>query len=201
MNENNVKTILLAGVGGQGTILVSRILTHALMAAGYDVKMSEIHGMAQRGGSVSTTVRYGPKVYSPLIGKGGADILVAFEEMEAVRWTDWLKPQGVVVVNDYRIRPLPVASGAAQYPDNCISELEGAFRTVIVRAGEEAIRLGNPRVMNVILLGALVQAFGMDEFDWEGALKAQVPPKFLDINRQAFERGRQLAQKGPGSED
>lgn len=201
MNENNVKTILLAGVGGQGTILVSRILTHALMAAGYDVKMSEIHGMAQRGGSVSTTVRYGPKVYSPLIGKGGADILVAFEEMEAVRWTDWLKPQGVVVVNDYRIRPLPVASGAAQYPDNCISELEGAFRTVIVRAGEEAIRLGNPRVMNVILLGALVQAFDMDEFDWEGALKAQVPPKFLDINRQAFERGRQLAQKGPGSED
>ena len=201
MNENNVKTILLAGVGGQGTILVSRILTHALMAAGYDVKMSEIHGMAQRGGSVSTTVRYGPKVYSPLIGKGGADILVAFEEMEAVRWTDWLKPQGLAVVNDYRIRPLPVASGAAQYPDNCISELEGAFRNVIVRAGEEAIRLGNPRVMNVILLGALVQAFGMDAFDWEGALEAQVPPKFLDINRQAFERGRQLAQEGPGSED
>ena len=195
MSKNEVKTILLAGVGGQGTILVSRILTQALIDAGYDVKMSEIHGMAQRGGSVSTTVRYGEKVDSPLIGKGAADVLVAFEEMEAVRWSDWLKPEGVIVVNDYRIPPLPVASGAADYPDHCISELESAFRTIAFDAGDQAVKLGNARVMNVILLGAMAEAFGMDEFDWDSALERHVPDRFLEINRQAFETGRKLARQ------
>lgn len=195
MSKNEVKTILLAGVGGQGTILVSRILTQALIDAGYDVKMSEIHGMAQRGGSVSTTVRYGEKVDSPLIGKGAADVLVAFEEMEAVRWSDWLKPEGVIVVNDYRIPPLPVASGAADYPDHCISELESAFRTIAFDAGDQAVKLGNARVMNVILLGAMAEGFGMDEFDWDSALERHVPDRFLEINRQAFETGRKLARQ------
>ena len=195
MSKNEVKTILLAGVGGQGTILVSRILTQALIDAGYDVKMSEIHGMAQRGGSVSTTVRYGEKVDSPLIGKGAADVLVAFEEMEAVRWSDWLKPEGVIVVNGYRIPPLPVASGAADYPDDCIRELEGAFRTIAFDAGDQAVKLGNARVMNVILLGAMAEAFGMDEFDWDSALERHVPDRFLEINRQAFETGRKLARQ------
>ena len=195
MSKNEVKTILLAGVGGQGTILVSRILTQALIDAGYDVKMSEIHGMAQRGGSVSTTVRYGSKVDSPLIGKGAADVLVAFEEMEAVRWSDWLKPDGVIVVNDYRIPPLPVASGAAAYPEHCIRELKAAFRTIAFDAGDQAVKLGNARVMNVIMLGAMAQAFGMDEFDWMGALERHVPPRFLEINRQAFEAGRELARQ------
>ncbi|NLA95254.1 MAG: indolepyruvate oxidoreductase subunit beta [Clostridiaceae bacterium] len=195
MSKNEVKTILLAGVGGQGTILVSRILTQALIDAGYDVKMSEIHGMAQRGGSVSTTVRYGERVDSPLIGKGAADVLVAFEEMEAVRWSDWLKPDGVIVVNDYRIPPLPVASGVAQYPDYCIRELEGAFRTTAFDAGDQAVKLGNARVMNVILLGAMAEAFGMDEFDWDSALERHVPARFLEINRHAFETGRKLARQ------
>ncbi|HPX93264.1 MAG TPA: indolepyruvate oxidoreductase subunit beta [Bacillota bacterium] len=193
MNEKQVKTILLAGVGGQGTILVSRILTQALMDAGYDVKMSEIHGMAQRGGSVSTTVRYGDKVQSPLIGKGGADILVAFEQMEAVRWSPWLKPDGVAVVNDYRIRPLPVAAGSADYPGNCLEALAEAFRVIALDAGAAAMALGNARVMNMVMLGALVQAFGMDEFDWASALTRHVPPRYLEINRKAFAKGRELA--------
>ena len=195
MSKREVKTILLAGVGGQGTILVSRILTQALIDAGYDVKMSEIHGMAQRGGSVSTTVRYGEKVDSPLIGKGAADVLVAFEEMEAVRWSAWLKPDGVIVVNDYRIPPLPVASGSADYPEDCIRELRQAFRTIAFDAGDQAVRLGNSRVMNVILLGAMAEAFGMDEFDWDSALERHVPDRFLEINRQAFETGRKLARQ------
>ncbi|HZK29579.1 MAG TPA: indolepyruvate oxidoreductase subunit beta, partial [Clostridia bacterium] len=186
---------LLAGVGGQGTILVSRILTHALIKAGFDVKMSEIHGMAQRGGSVSTTVRYGNQVQSPLVGKGAADVLVSFELMEAVRWSAWLKPDGVIVVNDYKIRPLPVASGAAEYPDHYLAALGEQFRVVSFNAGEEAKNLGNARVMNVIMLGAMVEAFKMDAFDWDGALKEHVPPKFLEINRKAFETGRALARQ------
>ncbi len=193
MTDKQVKSILLAGVGGQGTILVSRVLTRALIDAGHDVKMSEIHGMAQRGGSVSTTVRYGPKVHSPLIGKGAADILVAFEEMEAVRWSPWLKPTGIVVVNAYKIRPLPVASGAMDYPQDSIQSLTDSFSTIAFDAGKEAQALGNPRVMNVIMLGAMVQAFGMEAFDWDKALEETIPPAYRAINKQAFEAGRQLA--------
>ena len=193
--NNDVRTIVLAGVGGQGTILVSRVLTTALIDAGYDVKMSEIHGMAQRGGSVSTTVRYGKKVESPLVGKGAADILVAFEQMEAVRTTPVLKKDGIIVVNDYKIMPLPVASGAATYPDNYIEELSKAFHVIAFNAGQAAIELGNARVMNIILLGAMVEAFYMGNLDWDSALVKQVPTKFLDINRKAFELGRSMARK------
>ncbi|HHX19994.1 MAG TPA: indolepyruvate oxidoreductase subunit beta [Clostridiaceae bacterium] len=193
--NNDVRTIVLAGVGGQGTILVSRVLTTALIDAGYDVKMSEIHGMAQRGGSVSTTVRYGKKVESPLVGKGAADILVAFEQMEAVRSTPILKNDGIIIVNDYKIMPLPVASGRAEYPDNYIEKLSEAFRVIAFNAGQAAIELGNARVMNIILLGAMVEAFEMDRLDWDSALEKQVPPKFLDINRKAFELGRSMARK------
>lgn len=193
--NNDVRTIVLAGVGGQGTILVSRVLTTALIDAGYDVKISEIHGMAQRGGSVSTTVRYGKKVESPLVGKGAADILVAFEQMEAVRSTPILKNDGIIIVNDYKIMPLPVASGRAEYPDNYIEKLSEAFRVIAFNAGQAAIELGNARVMNIILLGAMVEAFEMDRLDWDSALEKQVPPKFLDINRKAFELGRSMARK------
>ncbi len=193
--NNDVRTIVLAGVGGQGTILVSRVLTTALIDAGYDVKMSEIHGMAQRGGSVSTTVRYGKKVESPLVGKGAADILVAFEQMEAVRSTPILKNDGIIIVNDYKIMPLPVASGRAEYPDNYIEKLSEAFRVIAFNAGQAAIELGNARVMNIILLGTMVEAFEMDRLDWDSALEKQVPPKFLDINRKAFELGRSMARK------
>lgn len=192
--NNDVRTIVLAGVGGQGTILVSRVLTTALIDAGYDVKMSEIHGMAQRGGSVSTTVRYGKKVESPLVGKGAADILVAFEQMEAVRSTPVLKKDGIIIVNDYKIMPLPVASGKAEYPDNYIEELSKAFRVIAFNAGQAAIELGNARVMNIILLGAMVEAFEMGRLDWDSALEKQVPPRYLDINRKAFELGRSMAR-------
>ena len=191
--SSDVRTIVLAGVGGQGTILVSRVLTTALIDAGYDVKMSEILGMAQRGGSVSTTVRYGKKVDAPLVGKGEADILVAFEQMEAVRHSSILKKDGIIVVNDYKIMPLPVASGAAEYPDNYIEALSKAFRVIAFNAGEAAMALGNARVMNIIMLGAMVEAFEMEQFDWDSALAKQVPQKFLDINRRAFEAGRALA--------
>ncbi len=194
MNKD-VRTIVLAGVGGQGTILVSRVLTTALIDAGYDVKMSEIHGMAQRGGSVSTTVRYGKKVESPLVGKGAADILVTFEQMEAVRSTPILKNDGIIIVNDYKIMPLPVASGRAEYPDNYIEKLSEAFRVIAFNAGQAAIELGNARVMNIILLGTMVEAFEMDRLDWDSALEKKVPPKFLDINRKAFELGRSMARK------
>lgn len=194
MKQNDVKTIVLAGVGGQGTILVSKILTTALIDAGYDVKMSEIHGMAQRGGSVSTTVRYGEHVDAPLVGEGAADILVAFEQMEAVRWSTYLKPDGIIVVNDYKIMPLPVASGAAEYPEGCIEALEQHFDVIAFNAGDAAKDLGNSRVMNIIMLGAMVEAFEMNEFDWDAALVKILPPRFLEINRKAFAVGRSLAQ-------
>ena len=121
---SEVKNILLVGVGGQGTILASKILTSGLIKAGYDVKMSEIHGMSQRGGSVSTQVRYGEKVYSPIVGKGSADVIVAFEEMEALRWLDHLKIGGKMVINDYRIQPVPVNLGVAEYPEGIIDHLK-----------------------------------------------------------------------------
>lgn len=132
---DKVTSILLTGVGGQGTILVSRILTQGLIRAGYDVKMSEVHGMAQRGGSVSTQVRFGRKVYSPIIGRGEADIMVAFEKMEAVRYAEFLKPGATVIVNDYEIMPMTVASGLAEYPEGAIEAVKAGFRTVAVKAG------------------------------------------------------------------
>ena len=195
MKNERVISILLAGVGGQGTILVSQILTGALIEAGYDVKMSEIHGMAQRGGSVSTTVRYGPRVDSPLVGKGAAQVLVAFEQMEAVRWSDWLTPDGLIIVNDYKIRPLPVASGAADYPEGCLEALAKAYRTIPLDAGAQALELGNPQVMNLVMLGALAEAADLGGFDWDKALEARIPPNYLEINKNAFEAGRALARE------
>lgn len=190
-----VKTIVLIGVGGQGTILVSNVLTSALVAADYDVKMSEIHGMAQRGGSVSTQIRYGEKVYSPLIGIGEADILLAFERMEAVRGAAFLKNDGLIIVNDYALVPPPVASGKAVYPDNCIDALREKFKVIAFNAAEVAEELGNSRVMNVTLLGAMAEVLQLDNLDWETALNENVPEHFIEINQQAFKRGRRLARK------
>lgn len=184
-----VKSILLVGVGGQGTILVSKILTNGLLRAGYDVKMSEIHGMAQRGGSVSTTIRYGEKVYSPVMGRGEADVLVAFEKMEAVRWAPFLKPQGIAVVNDYEIAPLPVAIGKAEYPQNTIESMKACFDTRVVKAAALAEQAGNARTMNVVLLGALIHAFGLDEVDWDDILRENIPEKMLGVNLKALHLG------------
>ena len=189
---SEVKNILLVGVGGQGTILASKILTSGLMKAGYDVKMSEIHGMSQRGGSVSTQVRYGDKVYSPIVGKGSADVIVAFEEMEALRWLDHLKIGGKMVINDYQIQPVPVNLGMAEYPEGIIDHLKEKTDVLAFKAAEVATELGNPKAMNIVLLGALVKAMGLDEIDWDAEIEANVKPKFIDLNKKAFHAGYNL---------
>ena len=188
-----VKSILLVGVGGQGTILVSKILTAGLLKAGYDVKMSEIHGMAQWGGSVSTTIRYGEKVYSPVIGLGEADVLISFEKMEAVRWSPYLKPEGIAVINDYEIAPLPVAIGKAEYPQNTIESMQACFDTRVLPGAELAEKAGNPRTMNVVLLGALIRAFGLTEVDWDQVLRENIPEKMLEVNLKALHLGMETA--------
>ena len=190
---SEVKNILLVGVGGQGTILASKILTSGLMKAGYDVKMSEIHGMSQRGGSVSTQVRYGEKVYSPIVGKGSADVIVAFEEMEALRWLDHLKIGGKMVINDYRILPVPVNLGNAEYPEGIIDHLKEKVDVLAFKAADVATELGNPKAMNIVLLGALVKAMGgLDDIDWDAEIEANVKAKFVDLNKKAFHAGYDL---------
>lgn len=185
----DTKNILLVGVGGQGTILVSKILSTGLMEAGYDVKMSEIHGMAQRGGSVSTQVRFGKEVFSPIIGVGEADILVSFETMETLRWLDFLKPDGVVVINDYKIPSAPILMGKVDYPQGIIELIQTKAETKVINAGEIAETLGNPKVMNVVLLGALIKSMNLTDIDWEAVIKTQVKEKFAEINIQAFKKG------------
>lgn len=186
------KSILLVGVGGQGTILASKLLTTGLMEAGYDVKMSEIHGMSQRGGSVSSQVRYGEKVYSPVIELGGADILVSFEVMETNRWMDYLKPDGKVVINNYKINSMPILNGKAEYPEGIIEDIEKQVDVNVIDAAKHAIELGNPRVMNVILLGALVKSMNLDNIDWEKIIKENVKERFVDINIKAIKLGMSL---------
>lgn len=185
----NTKNILLVGVGGQGTILVSKILSTGLVEAGYDVKMSEIHGMAQRGGSVSTQVRYGEKVYSPIIGLGEADILVSFETMETLRWLDHLKPEGIVVINDYEIPSAPILMGKVEYPEGIIEMIQEKAETRVIKAGDIAEEIGNPKVMNVVLLGALVKSMNLMDIDWEEVIKASVKEEFVDMNIKAFRAG------------
>ena len=190
---SEVKNILLVGVGGQGTILASKILTSALMKAGYDVKMSEIHGMSQRGGSVSTQVRYGDKVYSPIVGKGSADVIVGFEEMEALRWVDRLKIGGKMVINDYQIQPVTVNLGTAEYPEGIIDHLKEKVDVLSFKAADVATELGNPKAMNIVLLGALVKAMGgLDDIDWDAEIEANVKPKFVELNKKAFHAGYNL---------
>lgn len=187
-----VKSILLVGVGGQGTILASKLLITGLMEAGYDVKMSEIHGMSQRGGSVSSQVRYGEKVESPVIEIGGADILVSFEKMEALRWLKYLKPNGKVVVNDFEIPSMPILSGKVDYPENILEELKNNVETRVINAAKEAEKLGNSKVMNVILLGTIIKLMGLTEINWGKIVKENVKEKFIDINLKAIKVGMNL---------
>lgn len=187
---DQVKNILLAGVGGQGIILASKIMAIGLMSAGYDVKMSEVHGMAQRGGSVTTQVRYGKKVYSPIIGLGQADILVSFETMETGRWLEYVKPDGRVVINEYRIPSAPILAGAADYPEGVIEAISAKVSTTVFKAEELAMQLGNIKVMNVIIVGALIKAMGLDkEVDWTAVIKETVKEKFVELNLKALELG------------
>jgi indolepyruvate ferredoxin oxidoreductase beta subunit len=183
------RNILLVGVGGQGTILASKILSDGLLEQGYDVKMSEIHGMSQRGGSVSTQIRFGEKVHSPIIGRGEADIIVAFEKMEALRWLEYLKPGGRMVINDFEIPSVPILMGVAEYPQGILEELSTKAAVSVCGAAEIAAELGAAKAMNVVLLGALVKALGMDGVDWKAMIAKNVKKDFADLNIRAFEEG------------
>jgi len=189
---SKVKSILLVGVGGQGTILASKLLTTGLMEAGYDVKMSEIHGMSQRGGSVSSQVRYGEKVESSVIELGGADILVSFEKMEAMRWLEYLKTDGKVIVNNYEIGSASILSGKVEYPEGIIEEISSKVDTVVVDAAKHAKDMGNSKVMNIILLGTTIKSMGLEGIDWEKIIRENVKEKFIDINIEAFKHGMSL---------
>lgn len=188
------KSVLLVGVGGQGTILASKLLTIGLMESGYDVRMSEIHGMSQRGGSVSSQVRYGDKVYSPVIEKGGADILVSFEKMEALRWLDYLKDNGKIMVNDYQINSMTILNGKAEYKGNEISEELLRVGAKLINASKSAIELGNPKTMNIILLGSLVKSMNLEHIDWNQIISDNVKKEFVDINIEAFKVGMNLVK-------
>ena len=182
--------MLLVGVGGQGTILTAKVLAAGLMKAGYDVKMSEVHGMSQRGGSVSTQVHWGEKVNSPVIGKGAADIIVSFEKMEAVRYSDYLKPDGIVVANDYEMASSSIAAGLESYPEGCIEELKKHFTTYSLNAAEIASSLGSSKCMNIVLFGSMVKALGMESIaDWEAVIRETVPAKFAELNINAYRAG------------
>lgn len=192
----DVKNILLVGVGGQGIILASKILSCGLLDAGYDVKMSEVHGMAQRGGSVTTQVRYGEKVYSPIIGKGQADVIIAFEQVEALRYLDYLKKDGVLVVNDYKIPSATIVSGLETYPTDIIDILESNIENLmIIDAANEALKLGNIKVQNIIMLGTIAKALNIEEVDFIKAIKDNVKEKFIDINLDAFNIGKSSEKK------
>lgn len=184
------KSILFVGVGGQGIILSSKILTEGLVMFGFDVKMSEVHGMAQRGGSVTTQVRFGDKVYSPLIGAGQADIIVAFEKVEGARYLQYLKPDGALIINNYEIHPVPVLIGDEQYPLNVIDKLKEAVpHTFIIDAAEISEKLGNIKVQNIVLLGALIKALKLENLEWEEVIRKNVPDKYYDLNIKAFKSG------------
>ncbi|UPA30085.1 indolepyruvate oxidoreductase subunit beta [Terrisporobacter glycolicus] len=190
------KSIMLVGVGGQGTILASKLLTIGLMEAGYDVKMSEIHGMSQRGGSVSSQVRYSEdNVYSPVIEIGGADMIVSFEKMEALRYLKYLKPEGKVVVNNYRLNSVSTLVGKFEYKEEEIDSELKRLNAKIIDAAKEAEELGNAKVMNVILLGSLVKSMGLEKIHWEDIIRKNVKEKFIDLNIKAFRVGMDLVEK------
>ncbi len=189
---SKVTNVLLVGVGGQGTILASKILSEGLTNAGYDVKMSEIHGMSQRGGNVSTQVRFGEKVNSPIIGKGEADIIVAFEKMEALRWISYLKKGGKMIINDFEIPSVPILMGVKEYPQRILDDLGTKADLIVFEAGSIAKNLGNDKAMNIVLFGAMIKALGMDDIDWKPIIEKNVKKKFIDLNIKAFEAGEDL---------
>jgi indolepyruvate ferredoxin oxidoreductase beta subunit len=185
--------ILIVGVGGQGTVLASKICGYVAEAAGMDVKLSEIHGMSQRGGSVVTHVRMGEKVYSPLIAEGKADIILAFEELEALRWLNFLKPDGKIILNTQKVLPMPVIVGNAEYPKKVVTELKDmGIETYACDATGIAHELGNSKAANVVLIGNMAKQIGLDKKIFLDAIRASVKPKFIDLNIAAFEAGYNL---------
>ncbi|HIY52511.1 MAG TPA: indolepyruvate oxidoreductase subunit beta [Candidatus Agathobaculum merdavium] len=185
------KNIMIVGVGGQGSLLASKLLGRLLLTRGYDIKVSEVHGMSQRGGSVVTYVRFGDKVYSPVIDKGEADFIVSFELLEAARWTEYLKKGGKVVVNTQKINPMPVITGAAAYPENLVEKMQAAGVDVdAFDALGLAEQAGSSKAVNIVLMGHLSNYFDFSEEEWLTALEQSVPAKFLELNRRAFQLGR-----------
>lgn len=184
------RSIMLVGVGGQGTLLASRILGNTLLSQGFEVKVSEVHGMSQRGGSVVTYIKYGDKVYSPVIEKGEADVIVSFEELEAARWLPYLKKGGKIITNTQQIEPMPVITGAMEYPTDIIAKIKdkGADITAL-DALSLANEAGSSRAVNVVLMGVLSTMMDFPADAWKNALEACVPAKALEINRKAFELG------------
>ena len=201
MQENRTTNILIVGVGGQGIILASEVLAQVCLAEGYDVKQSEVHGMAQRGGSVTSHVRFGSAVHSPVIERGTADILLSFELLEGLRWIDYLQPEGTVIVNNQRIAPVTVSTGAAHYPEDVREQIQGRCNRALVVDGDAIARgLGNARVVNVVLLGALSTQLPFKRGLWEDCIQRRVPPRTVDLNQAAFAAGAGISEQSGMSE-
>ncbi len=183
------RNIMIVGVGGQGTLLASRILGGAVIGEGFDVKVSEVHGMSQRGGSVVTYVRYGEKVHSPIIDKGEADVILAFEELEAYRALPYLKKDGKMLVNRQKMNPMPVITGAMEYPENIEEKICKAADATFIDALSLAKKAGNIKAVNVVLIGLMAKSSEISYEKWVETIKATVPPKFLEVNLKAFDAG------------
>jgi indolepyruvate ferredoxin oxidoreductase beta subunit len=183
--------IMVVGVGGQGTLLTSRIIGKTALAGGYDVKLSEVHGMAQRGGSVVTYVRFGDKVYSPIVDKGECDYIVAFEKIEAARYASYLKADGKIIVNTQEIEPMPVITGACEYPSDALEKLSALGLSVdALDALTPAIEAGSAKAVNILLMGRLSKYMDIPKEKWIEAIKKTVAPKFVELNLKAFALGR-----------
>ena len=185
-----VRNIMIVGVGGQGSLLASKLLGHLLLNKGFDVKVSEVHGMSQRGGSVVTYVRFGEKVYSPIIDQGEADLIVSFELLEAARWLPYLKEGGRIVTNTQMIDPMPVITGAAQYPEHLEEKIAEKARLDALDCLELARQAGSAKAVNIVLMGRLSRYFDFPEEDWLESIEACVPARFVDLNKTAFSLGR-----------
>jgi len=183
------KNIMIVGVGGQGTLLTSRIIGKVALDAGYDVKISEVHGMAQRGGSVVTFVRYGEKVFEPVCEEGQTDVIIAFEKLEALRYAHFLKPDGKLIINDCKIEPMTVVIGAKEYPENIIENLSKNHAVSSIDGQKIALELGNSKVLNSVVLGFASKAIGFDKEAWLKVIESTVPPKTIEINKNAFIKG------------
>lgn len=185
------KNIMIVGVGGQGSLLASKLIGKLLLTKGYDIKVSEVHGMSQRGGSVVTYVRFGDKVYSPIIDKGEADFIVSFELLEAARWTEYLKPDGKIITNTQEINPMPVITGAAEYPADLAEKIRSAgIELDAFDALSLAEKAGSSKAVNIVLMGRLSKYFDFTEEEWMKAIEDSVPQKFLEMNKKAFDLGK-----------
>lgn len=189
-----VKNIMIVGVGGQGTLLTSRIIGKTALEMGYDVKISEVHGMAQRGGSVVTYVRFGEKVSEPVVEEGCADVIIAFERLEAYRYAHFLKKDGVLIVNDCRIDPMTVVIGAREYPEGIIEGLKKEHSVCTIDAQSVALELGNSKVLNSVVLGYSAPFIGFDKDVWLGIVEKTVPAKTIEINKKAFLKGYEASK-------